>query len=71
MANEDDDDVAEKVPSDAYVGMIGIASVALVGAAVLLYLDFDHLAAGKAQPPSISSADTGLVVPGQSQPATK
>lgn len=63
-ADDDEaDDDTPKVPSDAYVGMLGIATAALAAAAVLLYLDFDDLGKGSAQPPTVGGAETGLVAP--------
>ncbi len=66
MARRDDDETP-KTPSDAYVGLLAIALVALLAAAVLLYLDFDALDTGtpQPQPPQVKLVDTGLNKPGQ------
>lgn len=62
---DDDDDDTPKTPSDAYVGLLAIALVALLVAAVLLYLDFDALDTGTPKPsdPQVKLADAGLNKP--------
>ncbi|MBL8866717.1 MAG: hypothetical protein JNK93_14250 [Planctomycetia bacterium] len=68
MARRDDDsDDTPKTPSDAYVGLLAIALVSLLAAAVLLYLDFDALDTGTPKPadPQVKLVDTGLNKPGQ------
>lgn len=62
---DDDDDDAPKTPSDAYVGLLAIALVALLAAGVLLYLDFDAQEQGKPAPGDVSVklVDTGLNKP--------
>jgi hypothetical protein len=64
MARRDDDETP-KTPSDAYVGLLAIALVSLLAAAVLLYLDFDALDTGTPQPkdPAVKLADAGLNKP--------
>lgn len=63
---DDDADGEPKTPSDAYVGMLAICLVALLAAAVLLFLDADELNAGSPKPadPSVKLLDTGLNKPG-------
>lgn len=62
---DDEADGEPKTPSDAYVGMLGICLVALLAAAVLLFLDADELDAGQPRPadPSVKLLDTGLAKP--------
>lgn len=61
MARSDEDE-KPKTPSDAYVGLLAIALVSLLAAAVLLYLDFDALDTGTPKPsdPAVKLADAGL-----------
>lgn len=66
MARRDDDeDEKPKTPSDAYVGLLAIALVALLAAATLLYLDFDALDTGSPKPadPQVKLAEAGLNKP--------
>jgi hypothetical protein len=67
MAYDDDDDdgaikKADKPRSDVFVGMLAIATVALIAAAVLMFLDHDALQKGTPKPSasSVHLADAGL-----------
>ncbi len=63
--DKDDEDDTPKTPSDAYVGMLAIALVALLAAATFLYLDFDEMENGTPPPsdPQVKLADAGLNKP--------
>ncbi len=69
VVDKDDADDNEKTPSNAprstsFVGMLILSSIALIGAAVFLYLDHDALAsAKKVDPPSVVLSDAGLNIP--------
>ena len=65
----DNDDDNEKTESNAprstaYVGMLILSSIGLIGAAAFLYLDHDELAtAKKVDPPSVVLSEAGLNIP--------
>jgi hypothetical protein len=62
--DEGDGDDTPATPSDAYVGLIGLATAALIGAAVFLYLDHDAIGSQNPQPPAVAGAPEGLAPPG-------
>lgn len=43
-----------KPRSDAYVGMLGITTAALIAAGVLFYMDFEALNAQQVSPPQVA-----------------
>jgi peptidoglycan/LPS O-acetylase OafA/YrhL len=53
----------QKPRDDAWTGLLGLALIALIGAAVLFYLDHSALAAQQVQPPGFTLPGLAAAVP--------
>jgi hypothetical protein len=62
MAKKADRDDDDKPRSDAYVGLLGITLAAVIGGAVLMFLDHSAIdeSAKTVQPPAVNLAPDGL-----------
>ncbi len=58
-----------KGKTDAYTGMLGISLLALIGGAVLIYLDYQKYDFGKAKPQQVNIDPYGTQSPTKPDPA--